>query len=749
MKIEDLFSRVANVVNSYPKAIIAVMLVLAVIAIIFMATIPPQTESDEFMNKHSPSGMVYDLYNNRYGQDSYVLLITASNPTDPGLLREILVLEKQIKRINHVSSAVSIADVVAEYHGGTIPGTEAEVKAIIDKLPPGTRKQFVPDKETALAYVLIDQGISTDASQNVEPFVVKTIGQATLPPGVSIELTGNTPFNIQLQEAMLGNFSVLIVASMAFMLIVLGLLFSKIRFWILPIVLLVFGLFYTFGIMGILGIPANDGAVAAFPILLGLGIDYAVQFHSRFDDERRRSDAASALTETITKTGPAVLIALGATSLGFVAMFITPIPMIQTFAMVSILGIVCCYLTSLFGFGAFVLLHKYEPKPPGKSITERLMTRYDALLSRVAAGVIKIAMPVILVAVVIAAVGLTMDPGIPVDTSSKSMGPADLPAQLVADEVQSVSGSLAPLPLYISGINTKTVEGVLWTDRLCTEMAGNYYQISSISSISSLVRSYNNGVLPVNQANLDRVLATIPVEEKNLYQLDDATSVISIDTISMSINEQRAFSDNVVKDIAWLEPPPGVTIAPTGDFTLYTILTDQIVANKDKMTYIGFALIFIFLLLVYRKGIAVTPIIPLICVIGWNPLAMIALGQNYSIMTAVLGSMTIGVGSEYTILVMERYLEEYQKTGDRIGAIKEAVRKIGTAVSVSGLVTAAGFSALMLSSFPVLSGFGLATVIVVIFSLVGAIVIMPATLALMGGLGKKQAPLTGVVESPR
>lgn len=749
MKIEDLFGRVANVVNSYPKAIIVVMLVLAVIAIIFMATIPPQTESDEFMDKHSPSGMVYDLYNNRYGQDSYVLLITASNPTDPGLLREILVLEKQIKRINHVSSAVSIADVVAEYHGGTIPGTEAEVKAIIDKLPPETRKQFVPDKETALAYVLIDQGISTDASQNVEPFVVKTIRQATLPPGVSIELTGNTPFNIQLQEAMLGNFSVLIIASMAFMLIVLGLLFSKIRFWILPIILLIFGLFYTFGIMGILGIPANDGAVAAFPILLGLGIDYAVQFHSRFDDERRRSDAASALTETITKTGPAVLIALGATSLGFVAMFITPIPMIQTFAMVSILGIVCCYLTSLFGFGAFVLLLKYEPKPPGKSITERLMTRYDALLSRVAAGIIKIAMPVILVAVVIAAVGLTMDPGIPVDTSSKSMGPADLPAQLVADEVQSVSGSLAPLPLYISGINTKTVEGVVWTDRLCTEMAGNYYQISSISSISSLVRSYNNGVLPVNQAELDRVLATIPAEEKNLYQLDDATSVISIDTISMSINEQRAFSDNVVKDIAWLEPPPGVTIAPTGDFTLYTILTDQIVANKDKMTYLGFALIFIFLLLVYRKGIAVTPIIPLICVIGWNPLAMIALGQNYSIMTAVLGSMTIGVGSEYTILVMERYLEEYQKTGDRIGAIKEAVRKIGTAVSVSGLVTAAGFSALMLSSFPVLSGFGLATVIVVIFSLVGAIVIMPATLAIMGGLGKKQVPLTGVVESPR
>ena len=133
----------------------------------------------------------------------------------------------------------------------------------------------------------------------------------------------------------------------------------------------------------------------------------------------------------------------------------------------------------------------------------------------------------------------------------------------------------------------------------------------------------------------------------------------------MSIDEQRAFSDNVVREIAWLEPPPGAEIVPTGDFTLYTILTDQIVENKDRMTFLGFVLIFVFLLLVYRKGVALTPLVPIICVIGWNPLAMVALGQSYSILTAVLGSMTIGVGSEYTILVMERYLEEYRKSGDR------------------------------------------------------------------------------------
>lgn len=731
MNAEDLFGCVAGVVNRYPKPILAIMIVLALIAIGFMTQIPPQTMSDEFMDKQSPAGIVYNIYSDRYGQDYYVLLIKAPSSVDPELLNDLLVMEEQIEWVKGVSSVVSIADIVAEKNGGTIPATSAGVRAIIDQLPSETLQQYLPDGQTSLAYVLIDQGISTDASQNIEPFVVTLIGEATLPPGVQIEVTGDTPYNIQIQDAMVQDFGILIIASLVFMLVVKYLLYSKIRFWILPVVLLTFGLFYTFGIMGVLGIPANDGALAAFPILLGLGIDYAVQFHMRFDSERRQRDAQAALSETLRKTGPAVLIALGATSLGFIAMFITPIPMIQTFATVCILGIVCCYITSLFGFGAFAHILHYDPKPPGTSLSYRLMTAYDAVLSWIATQAMKIAALVVLIGMLIAAVGITLDRGIPVDASENSLAPPDLPAQLVSDEVQSVAGSLMPLPLYVRGLNAMTIEGITWTDLLCTQLTINYNEIAGISSISTLVRSYNNGVLPINQAELNRVLETIPPDQLALYQLDDSTSVIQITTIDMSVNEQCAFSDNVVRTIAWLEPPPGAEVVPTGDFTLYTILTEQIIAKKDQMTILGFVLIFVFLLLVYRRGVALTPLVPIICVIGWNPLAMIALGQEYSILTAVLGSMTIGVGSEYTILVMERFLEEHKKSGNRNEAILESVRKVGSAVVVSGLVTAAGFSALMLSSFPILSGFGLATVIVVVFSLIGAAVIMPATLALM------------------
>jgi predicted RND superfamily exporter protein len=107
---------------------------------------------------------------------------------------------------------------------------------------------------------------------------------------------------------------------------------------------------------------------------------------------------------------------------------------------------------------------------------------------------------------------------------------------------------------------------------------------------------------------------------------------------------------------------------------------------------------------------------------------------DYTFITASLGAITIGVSSEYTILMMERYLEEKETSPDPQTAIQNGVQKIGASVTVSGLVTAFGFSALLLSSFPIISNFGIMTVIAVVFSLLGAIIIMPAVLSIMGRL---------------
>jgi predicted RND superfamily exporter protein len=51
--------------------------------------------------------------------------------------------------------------------------------------------------------------------------------------------------------------------------------------------------------MGLAGISLNMAVIAALPVLIGLGIDYAIQFHARFDEEVRKGSLDDAVFGTI------------------------------------------------------------------------------------------------------------------------------------------------------------------------------------------------------------------------------------------------------------------------------------------------------------------------------------------------------------------------------------------------------------------------------------------------------------------
>jgi len=106
---------------------------------------------------------------------------------------------------------------------------------------------------------------------------------------------------------------------------------------------------------------------------------------------------------------------------------------------------------------------------------------------------------------------------------------------------------------------------------------------------------------------------------------------------------------------------------------------------------------------------------------------MFLTGTDYTPLTATLGALTIGVGSEYTILMMERYYEERQNLPP-LEAMETAASKIGRAITVSGFTTVFGFSALMASDFPMVQNFGKVTVITVLLALLAAFVVLPPVL---------------------
>jgi len=104
-------------------------------------------------------------------------------------------------------------------------------------------------------------------------------------------------------------------------------------------------------------------------------------------------------------------------------------------------------------------------------------------------------------------------------------------------------------------------------------------------------------------------------------------------------------------------------------------------------------------------------------VIGWMGGVMYVAGLKYTPLTATLGALILGCGSEYAILMMERFYEELGKIGDAMEALGIATRRIGSALIASGLTTVFGFGALMASPFLITSNFGMVTVLAVVFAL--------------------------------
>jgi len=748
--IEQIFAGIANTIIKRPKLVASLVLVLFCIGLYGMTLLTMQTGWETYMDKDTPAGALHAKYVKEYGSDSMVILIIeTTEPSSPEVLAFIDTLETQIGQQQNIEKTLSVVDVLKAYNGGTLPTSRAETDRIISSLPEGTRNKIAPSNVLTMVQVSLTPGLSEKVQMAVLSNVESVVETTDAPPGVKVEISGTPAFSKQMSEGLSGNMGVLIGGALVLMIITMGILFSYVRHRFMPVLLVAIGLVTSLGLMGIAGIQLNMAVIGAFPVLIGLGIDYAIQFHARFDEEIRKGSLEDAVFMTVTRTGPAVMYAMLATSMGFLAMFVSYLPMIRSFGLVAIIGINTIYWISCIGMPTLALLLHYQPKPQqtdqcyavgtdacdtiiGKGKPKKGSFSYGDFLTSVSMKIAKNPIPVLIFACLVAFIGFQIDPTIPVSSDENSFVPSDMPAKINMEKVTRVLGATSTADFFVQGSRVTDLDTMTWMKKFQEYEQSHHPQITGSTSIVTYVLLYNGGVMPETQAQLDAVLVKIPADTKEPYLASSLSGIIRFNTEKLEMSQMKSVKEQMVSDIGFLEPPVGITVQPTGSVEMFTTLLSSMSESKEMMNILGFLFVFIFLVFVYRHLHAVSPIIPIILIVGWNAVMMKILGIDYSPLTATLGSMTIGVAAEYTILVMERYAEEEERLHDPIAAIQESVNKIGTAITVSGLATFFGFSALCLATFPIISNFGVTTLIAVAFSLLGAIFIMPAVLSVVG-----------------
>jgi hypothetical protein len=751
--IAEIFISIANTINRRPKLIAGLLLAVFIIALFGMTQLTMQTGAATYMDQDTQKGILYNKYIDTFQSDSLILIVDASDPLNPDVLNFMDRLEDSIRHQQNIKSVNSIVDLLKAANGGNVPQTRAQVDMIVAKIPPETRATAVPSNVMSLVQIQISQGLSDQVKSSALNNVKSVVASSNPPPGVTVTVTGTPAFSDEMKTALGTDMGTLIGAAMILMIIVMGILFAYVRYRFMPVLLVGVGLVTSLGLMGLAGIQLNMAVIGAFPVLIGLGIDYAIQFHARFDEESRKGTLEDAVTTTVTKTGPAVMYAMLATSIGFLAMFISPVPMIRSFGLVAIIGVMTCFCVSLLGMPTIAVLLNYTPKKeepeicyavgegacddlPLESSSQRNGSKkgwsYAQFLTDTSVKIARNPVPILLVVGLIAVIGFQLDSMIPIDSNENSFVPSDMPAKISMDTVGRVIGSTDSATIYFEGQSVTDLDTLKWMKQFQDYELSHHSELTRATSLVTYVLAYNNGVMPETQSQLNEVIDRIPASVKQPYVSGSMNAVVEFGTIKLESAPQESLKEQMINDIAFLQPPVGIMVIPSGRFDMFTTLMHDMGSSKDSMTLLGFILIFVYLVLVYRHLHAVSPLVPIIAIVGWNAMAMYILGINYSPLTATLGSMTIGVAAEYTILVMERYAEEEERLHNPLEAIQESVQKIGTAITVSGLATFFGFSALCLASFPITSNFGITTLIAVGFSLMGAIFVMPAVLSIIG-----------------
>ncbi len=753
--MKELFEGIAKTIVARPKLVACLVFAIFCIGLYGITLLTMQTGWETYLDKDTPAGAIEAKYVDDFGADSTVILIIeAADPLSAETLAYIDTLETDLRQQQNIKGTLSIADVLKTYNGGTLPTSRESTDQIVSMLPESTRSKLVPSNVLTLVQISLTPGLSDKVQKTVLSNVQSIVETSTPPPGVTVEISGSPAFSQQMSDGLSSNMGILIGGALVLMVITMGILFSYVRYRFMPVLFVAIGLVTSLGLMGVAGIQLNMAVIGAFPVLIGLGIDYAIQFHARFDEEARKGSLEDAVFVTVTKTGPAVLYAMLATSMGFLAMFISTVPMIRAFGLVSIIGINTCYWVSCLGMPALGLLLQYKPKAQqtgqcyavgtdacdtvirsgqnGRKNGKSGTFSYGQFLTDVSVKIAKNPIPILLIAGLIALIGFQIDPTIPVQSDEKAFVPSDMPAKINIDKVTRIIGATSTADFLVQGSRATDLDTVTWMKKFQDYELSHHPDLTASTSIATYVLQYNGGLMPETQAELDAVLEKIPEETKKPYLSGSMSALIRFNTAKLSMNQMNSLKEQMLEDIGFLEAPAGISINSAGSFELYTSILSSLAESKEQMNLLGFIFVFVFLILVYRHLHAVSPIIPIIFIVGWNAVAMYILGIEYSPLTATLGSMTIGVAAEYTILVMERYAEEEERLHDPLAAIQESVRKIGTAITISGLATFFGFSALCLATFPIISNFGVTTLIAVAFSLIGAIFIMPAVLSVMG-----------------
>jgi hydrophobe/amphiphile efflux-3 (HAE3) family protein len=422
-------------------------------------------------------------------------------------------------------------------------------------------RSLVPDNNHALILATpqgnMEDNQALQAANDIEDFF-----NAHPVSGVGTKVIAATKLVDAISSSMNNNIKVLLALAVAVMILVLMVLF-RVRWRLLSLFMVGVGAFWTFGLMGYVSIPLTMATMGVLPILIGLGIDYSIQFHNRYQEELLyKKTVNEAMVSSVSHMLPSAGIALLATIIGFITLYISEVPMIRDFGVALSIGIVLSYLVAIFLLHS--IIYRSDKRAPiaklRKESTEA-SGRTERILLRVGKLAIQHTLWIFIIAVLFAVAGGVVDHWLPENTDYEELVPQDITALKDVRELRQIVGSGGDISLLVEADNIASPEVLGWLKDYEDKELALHPELLATSSPAALVSQAAGGVIPPREQIEAILAATPPLYLDQLLSVDRTAASASFTIKDISFGE---IHDLLKVMQAEAEPPAGVTISPVG-----------------------------------------------------------------------------------------------------------------------------------------------------------------------------------------
>jgi uncharacterized protein len=638
------------------------------------------------------------------------------------------------------------------------------VSTLVFSSTPGVPKSrfayLFPSKDAALVQIRLRPDLS-EAEQRRAIELIRTATEAPVfapRNGARYVVTGVPVVAEALADAVQSATFVLLGAALVLMAATLLLVFRS-RLRLLPLGLALAAAAMTFGALSLAGGDLTMASIAVLPVLIGLAVDYAIQFQARFDEEMARNpDTESAAVAAATAGGPTIATAGLATAVGFLVLLLSPVPMVRGFGLLLVLGIALALGCALLaGFAALVRFGgpRLEPDadvPPMLPRVRALARHPRVLATREAAADrswraldVSITRPrrVLAVGLALAVLGLALDTQSEVVSDVTQLVPQDLQALKDVNLLQKRTGVAGEIDVTVHADDITDPKVIAWMTRFqdgvlrahgyrpgkrCSQARGAP-ELCPALSLPDLFSA-------ANERQVKTLLDAVPdYFSQGVVTKDRDTANLAFGIRLMPLDRQKEVVDDIK---ARLNPPPGVEAAVVGLPVLAAEANGALSSPWRRALTLLAALAAVFLvLLAVRRSLrdAAVPLIPIALATGWSGGVLFGLGLlpgplevNLNPMSVTLGALVIAISTEFSVLLSARYRQERERGAGPARAIELTYASTGAAVLASGVTAIAGFAALIASDIRMLRDFGIVTVVDLSVSLIGVMLVLPAAL---------------------